>query len=315
MTHNRRSIIRDLRTIRPPRPFIDKNEALVVAEEQAHALLGFLDIAAPAVDVGLLTQLPRIRVVVDSDLHHRGLSGASGWQDGRWLIMINKKDSLTRRRFTLAHEFKHILDAPIEKRAYRNLGLDDEDRKAILEEVADCFAANLLMPRLFVVHALRSDIRDVHRLAALFMVSPVAMNRRLRDLGLAIQAPEGQDPVLRYFRKGSVSRPIRRREPVGVGHDGPSASVGSARPGAVGGPAIFQTPLVALAKADPVRRPVKLLVNSEAIHAGFRFIQRPLDWLVRRDGTGSLGSGSNLCVRPAGSGPIEAAESAMSISQ
>ena len=90
MTHIRKSIIRDLRSIGPQRPFIDKGQALAVAKEQAHALLEFLDIVAPAVDVGLLIQIPRIRVVIDSDLYGRGLSGASGWQDGHWLIVTSQ---------------------------------------------------------------------------------------------------------------------------------------------------------------------------------------------------------------------------------
>lgn len=280
MTHIRRSLIRDLRGITPRRPFIDKSEALVVAKEQAHALLKFLDIAVPAVDVGLITQLPRIRVVVDADLHRRHLSGASGWQEGHWLIMINKKDSLTRRRFTLAHEFKHILDAPLERRAYRNLGVDDEDRKAILEEVADSFAANLLMPQLFVVHALRTDVRDVHRLAALFMVSPAAMSRRLRDLGLVIESPEGQDPILRYFRKGSVGAPGRRRKT----SDYQDGSEPVRKPALSTGMAVVQAPLSGLSRSEPVRSALTLLTNSEALHAGRRFVQQSVSQLIGRDG-------------------------------
>lgn len=282
MTHNRRSILRDLRSIRPPRPFIDKNEALVVAKEQARALLEFLDIAAPAVDVGLLTQLPRIHVVVDGDLRRRELSGASGWQDGRWLIMINKKDSLTRRRFTLAHEFKHILDAPIEQRAYRNIGIDDEDRQGILEEVADCFAANLLMPELFVARAVRGDVRDVHRLAALFMVSPVAMNRRLRDLGLSIEAPEGQDPILRYFRKGSVSRSGRRLRRASGGQD-PAPGAALPKPALTRTRAVVQNPFAALGRGEPLRTTLELLMNSEAVYAGRRMVQHPVGQLIRRN--------------------------------
>jgi hypothetical protein len=197
--------------------------------------------------------------------------------------MINKKDSLTRRRFTLAHEFKHILDAPIEKRAYRSLGVDDEDRKAILEEVADCFAASLLMPQLFVIHALRSDIRDVHRLAALFMVSPVAMSRRLRDLGLAIEAPEGQDPILRFFRKGSISKPGRRIRSAGSAHDRLTGPAAARKPGSGKGLAVAQAPLAALGRGKPVRTAVTLPTNSETVHAGLRLIQQPVSQLIRRD--------------------------------
>jgi len=218
MPHNKSTIIRELRSMLSRRP-LDMLGARAVAEAQAIALLKFLDITRPAVDVGLLTQVPRVRVVIDADLHARSLSGASGWQDGRWIVMISKKDSLTRRRFTLAHEFKHILDAPNERRAYAKIGLDDEDHRRCMEEIADYFAASLLMPRLFIVHALRTDVRDVHRLAALFIVSPVAMSRRLRDLGLAIEAPEGQDPVLRFFRKAAISVPHRRLRSADRGGD------------------------------------------------------------------------------------------------
>ncbi len=185
--------------------------------------------------------------MVDSDLHHRGLSGASGWQDGHWLVAINKKDSLTRRRFTLAHEFKHILDASTYAQAYRNLGADQEDREAIMEEVADCFAANLLMPQLWVARAIRADIRDLQRLAALFVVSPYAMRRRLRDLDLKIEAPAEQDPNMRYFRKASAYVSGRRRKPA------PNK-----------GFAAMQT----------------LVANSEAVYAGRRILQQSVGHLI-----------------------------------
>lgn len=182
--------------------------ARAVAEAQALRLLQLLDIKGPAVDVGLLTTLPRISVEVGPDLQGRYLSGESGWDRGRWLIRISRKDSLTRRRFTLAHEFKHILDGPAEKHVYGKLGVGDEDdRRRCIEEIADYFAASLLMPRTFLCHAMRQDIRDVHRLAALFEVSLVAMNRRLRDLGLRIERPDGSPgSVHRWFR----AMPIRR---------------------------------------------------------------------------------------------------------
>jgi Zn-dependent peptidase ImmA (M78 family) len=248
MTHTRKSIIRDLRSIRPARPYIDKNEAFAVATEQAHELLKFLNITGPAVDVAQIIHLPRIRVVVDSDLHSRGLSGATGWQDGHWLIAINKKDSLTRRRFTLAHEFKHILDAPTDRQAYQHLGVDEEDRGAIMEEVADCFAANLLMPQLFVTRAIRTDIRDLQRLAALFVVSQYAMRRRLRDLGLTIERPEEQDPEMRYFRKASVHVSGRRKKPT------PNRGLAALR---------------------------TLVMNSEVIYAGRRVLQQSVGHLIR----------------------------------
>lgn len=212
MAHKYNHIIKELRSMLPRRP-IDMPEARAVAEAQAVALLKLLGGTGPPVDIGPLTELPRVRVEVVSELHDRRLSGESGWHAGRWIIRVSKRDSLTRRRFTLAHEFKHILDGPYEKLVYAKLGLGDEqDRRACIEEIADYFAASLLMPRLFVIRALRADARDLHQLAALFMVSPVAMNRRLHALGLRIQQPEeGRDPVLRFFRKAVIYVPRQLR--------------------------------------------------------------------------------------------------------
>ena len=60
-------------------------------------------------DVGLIGELPRVRVRVESTLADSGLTH---WNGGTWVIGVNRNDSRTRRRFTLAHEFKHILDHP-----------------------------------------------------------------------------------------------------------------------------------------------------------------------------------------------------------
>jgi excisionase family DNA binding protein len=254
MSHHKPNIIKELRSMLPRRP-LDMAGARAVAEAQALRLLQLLDIKGPAVDVGLLTTLPRISVEVGPDLQGRYLSGESGWDRGRWLIRISRKDSLTRRRFTLAHEFKHILDGPAEKHVYGKLGVGDEDdRGRCIEEIADYFAASFLMPRTFLCHAIRQDIRDVHRLAAIFEVSLVAMNRRLRDLGLRIERPDGSPgSVHRWFR----AMPIRRlAKPVAYlrhtranvrtasphGGDDQAASSGGAQGGHEGLPVLLTVP-------------------------------------------------------------------------
>jgi Zn-dependent peptidase ImmA (M78 family) len=247
MTHTDKSIIRDLRSVRPMRPYADKNEAFAVAEEQASELLKFLGITEPEVDVSLITQLPRIEVQVDADLPDYGLYGMTTWEHGRWLIKISKGARVASRRFTLAHEFKHILDDPTVKSAYSKLGIDEYDRKAIIEEVCEYFADSFLMPRLLVTRAVRADVRNVARLAALFGVLQSDMDRRLQDLGLKIELPEGEDPIRSYFRTATV----RRR-----GH--------RPKPAPNGGIAALQT----------------LMVNSEIIYSGRRNFQRLVGHLI-----------------------------------
>lgn len=205
MHQNRSTIIKTVRAMLPARP-LDMGEAQAVAETQALELLRLLGMTGPPVDIGLLTKLPRVRVEVVSDLARRKLSGESGWHRGQWLVRISQKDSLTRRRFTLAHEFKHILDAHAERRVYRQLGSDEEHRRRYIEEIADSFAAYLLMPHPFVLHALREDVRDLRHMAALFEVSPVAMNRRLRDLGLRIERPDSSPHAAHKWFRGMPAR-------------------------------------------------------------------------------------------------------------
>lgn len=246
MTHTSKSIIRDLRSIRPMRPYADKNEAFAVAEEQASELLRFFGITEPEVDVSLITQLPRIEVQVDVDLSDCGFYGKTIWKRGRWLVKISNGARVATRRYTLAHEFKHILDHPTLTSAYRNLGIDEHDREAITEEVCEYFADCLLMPRLMVACAVRTDVRNVARLAALFGVLQSDMARRLQDLGLKIDPPEG-DPIRSYFRTASVR--VRCRRP---------------RPAPNKGIAAVQT----------------LLANSENLYSSRRYFQQSVGHLI-----------------------------------
>ena len=44
-----------------------------------------------------------------------GISGLTTWDDGNWVIGVNKSHPQARRRFTLAHEIKHLIDANRDK--------------------------------------------------------------------------------------------------------------------------------------------------------------------------------------------------------
>ncbi len=43
------------------------------------------------------------------------------WDDGHWVIGINQGNSHARRRFTLGHELKHVLDADRDRITYRGI--------------------------------------------------------------------------------------------------------------------------------------------------------------------------------------------------
>lgn len=208
------SIIRQLRKLMPMRP-LELHEARSIAERQATLLLELLGQREPAVDVGLIAELPRIEVKVEPSLGAAGVSGFSQWSRSRarWLIVVNRDDSGTRRRFTLSHEFKHVLDHPFIKEIYSELGSADEERHRMTEQICDYFAACLLMPRNWLKRAWASGIQSPAALAAKFNVSEAAMTIRLRELRLLESRTRNislrglSRPVRSYFRRGPVMQP------------------------------------------------------------------------------------------------------------
>src|SRR5689334_7936206 len=111
MDQDPRTVLQSLRALVPARG-LQHHEAQGVAERQAMRLLAILEQREQPVAVGLIAGLPRIEVRVVPNRDLAGLSGMTQWLKSRWLITVNRDDSQTRRRFTLAHEFKHILDNP-----------------------------------------------------------------------------------------------------------------------------------------------------------------------------------------------------------
>jgi Zn-dependent peptidase ImmA (M78 family) len=205
MNQDPKTIIREVRSLVPARA-LQEHEARGIAERQATRLLGLLDQHEPPVAVGLIAELPRIEVRVVPNRDLAGLSGMSQWmrERGRWLIAVNRDDSQTRRRFTLAHEFKHILDNPFIAVLYPKAQYSGQSKKDAAELMCDYFAACLLMPRPWVKRLWTSGTQDTEALTAAFNVSPAAMDRRLQDLGLVESgkrwARSEPETVQRYFR-------------------------------------------------------------------------------------------------------------------
>lgn len=187
MNQEPRTVLQALRALMPGRT-LQEHEATGVAERQATRLLSIFNQVEPPVDVGLIAELPRIEVrVVASQKIGSDLSGLTHWDrsKGRWVVAINRDDSRTRRRFSLAHEFKHIVDNQHIHVLYAAASEQESDKRR--EDACDWFAACLLMPRPWVKRLWAQGVQDVAVLAAVFTVSPAAMDRRLRELGLTPQ--------------------------------------------------------------------------------------------------------------------------------
>ena len=174
------TILRDGVPIRP----LTYQEALRVAELQAMKFLVLNSITEPPFPETAISGLPRVQV---ERIFPAPSAGATQWSHGRWLIVINGADPRGRQRFSLGHEFKHILDNPFIDFLYPETGSMTSQERA--EQVCDYFAACLLMPRIWVKRAWTTGSQNPRTLARRFDVSLQAMRVRLEQIGLAEPGP------------------------------------------------------------------------------------------------------------------------------
>jgi Zn-dependent peptidase ImmA (M78 family) len=141
-------------------------------ERQAAKLLRLREAYEPPVPEEVLSHLPRVEVRRSSDLG--SLSGVCHWEGGHWQITVNARHALVRQRFSIAHEFAHVLDAPFQR------FVPPEQA----EELADYFAASFLMPKRLIKKAWGEGVQDPRALARMFNVSVAAMRWRVDELWL-----------------------------------------------------------------------------------------------------------------------------------
>jgi Zn-dependent peptidase ImmA (M78 family) len=208
-----RGVIASLRDFVPIRP-LTRNEALRIAELQAQRFHELLGNQFPPLSEEAIAQLPKLQVERMSPLP---VSGASHWAQGRWLIVLNGAEPLARQRFSLAHEFKHILDHRFIGVLYTSVPA--VDRAQWVEQVCDYFAGCLLMPRPWVKRLYGQGIQRLPDLAVRFGVSQQAMQVRLNQIGLTPPAERCS-----YRRDWALFSTDRTGSPKGYTRLGPVAA-------------------------------------------------------------------------------------------
>lgn len=190
-------LLAELRGLAPNRR-LTAREAFVVAERQASRLLTLSGVTDPPVPEEIITDLPFVKVARRSPMRN---GGATRWLKPRWVVLINGADPAPRQRFSLGHEFKHIIDHPAAGTLYN---LADPATRAGVERVCEYFAACLLMPKVWLRRAWTAGIQSEAMLAELFDVSLSAMQIRLLQLGLLELPPRcGMDNTYLRSRTGS----------------------------------------------------------------------------------------------------------------
>lgn len=172
------SVLAELRALVPNRP-LTPSETLRIAELQANHLLRRFEIDTDAVPEEIISELPRIQVVQERQLP---VSGAAHWNGRYWVITISADEPTFRQRFSLMHEFKHVLDHTTKQFLYRDRPFQTAAQQA--ERVADYFAACLLMPKKVVKRLWYQGNQNITGLAAALRVSPQAARFRVDQLGL-----------------------------------------------------------------------------------------------------------------------------------
>jgi Zn-dependent peptidase ImmA (M78 family) len=165
------------------------------AQKRAQDILKELHIERPPVPIEQIAKIRGIQirlVALDEEL-----SGMIYMDDNIPIVVINSLHHSNRRRFTLAHEIGHFElhlkkfgeQVHVDKKfwAYAR----DKNSSAgenIIEIEANQFAAEILVPRSFLIKELRGKIIDLENeslvgdLARQFQVSSQMMTFRVRDL-------------------------------------------------------------------------------------------------------------------------------------
>lgn len=167
--------LRDMVPIRP----LTRTEAYRIAELQATHFLRLVGAEAPPVREEAISELPRLQVQRHSPLP---VSGATQWSHGRWMILLNGAEPAVRQRFSLAHEFKHIVDHRFIDILYQRI--PEAERHEFIEGVCDYFAGCVLVPRTWLKAAWGDGIQRPADLATRFGVSQQAISVRLSQVGL-----------------------------------------------------------------------------------------------------------------------------------
>ena len=181
------SVLALLRSVLPTRP-LQFLEALKVAELQVNLLLEVFQIDESPVPSEIISELPRIAV----RYKEIPTSGMSYWNGDSWVICLNSHEPAARQRFTLAHEYKHVVDHGRTHHLY--VGNHRHTGEEQAERAADYFAGCVLLPKRLVKRTWGEGIQRPSALARRFEVSQRAVEVRFAQLGLAYTTPRCTPP-------------------------------------------------------------------------------------------------------------------------
>jgi len=151
-----------------------------LVERLAEAYLEMGRIRCPPVSTKLVKVFDPENPVEIRQLKLKAYHGAIWSQQDGWVIQVKDSDAAPTVRFTIFHEAFHILahcrTTPVFRKRGSVVG-------SFNELLADYFAFCILMPREWVAEKW-AEVRNLERMAEIFVVPKSAMCIRLRQMGL-----------------------------------------------------------------------------------------------------------------------------------
>lgn len=131
--------------------------------------------------------IPVLFVDASTGLPKNAISGAACQIEGFNAILINRRESLFRRNFDLAHELFHVLTWKAMPPSHRESnGVEHRAKAKRVEQLANNFAGALLMPRSSLDHFIEqgraTDVQHLADVAAKLQVTTEALSWRLKNL-------------------------------------------------------------------------------------------------------------------------------------
>lgn len=186
------SVIARLRSLVPFR-VLSYAQARTLAERLASSFLKLYALDQMPVPAAIVGDLPKVRIEVDRDMPLNA-SGSSVWDSraSSWVILVNGWEPATRQRFTVFHEFFHIVVHRHVERAGIFRHLTNEQ----IESIADYFAGCVLVPKWQLIRAWANGVQTTEALGSHFAVSARAMEVRLDQVRLTGKGREFTDIAL-----------------------------------------------------------------------------------------------------------------------
>lgn len=157
-----------------------------LAREKAHNILTMFKITEPPVNVISIAEGLGFKVVPHD--FPDTMSATIVIENGIKAIGVNKSHPIVRQSFSIAHELGHYLsghdDFSYEKKTFIEKDKRYLDPSHRVEEEADEFAAELLMPEFMLKKDVLENKLDIPSLAKKYKVSEQAMTIQLINLKL-----------------------------------------------------------------------------------------------------------------------------------